>query len=257
MESLHELAALLAAGAQKLQDEAKARLVTLPVVYYPVHEISYDDAAVYEWGHYHYWNMGGSWGENQLYRWVWETAFGTPPGWHIHHIDGNSTNNLITNLMAVNPGVHRMLHFGMSRQPFRQLPDLPRSRFTLRNWRECLAVDLAPDAWGKRGPDGVVYSHYRLPTGTALPKYGAVLVGKRTYSDVRCGIRLVAGTIVAYPNDRHVFTPVQITAPEKLGGVIPFTADDDWCWLERCSVQALYRPCHELPDTAVVLTDDF
>lgn len=46
------------------------------------------------------------------YRKLWESYYGEiPKGWHIHHIDGNHSNNDIHNLCCVPPQVHYDIHF--------------------------------------------------------------------------------------------------------------------------------------------------
>lgn len=51
-------------------------------------------------------------GKNQMYhRWVWEQANGPiPKGLIIHHIDGDITNNDITNLMMLTRKEHNKIH---------------------------------------------------------------------------------------------------------------------------------------------------
>lgn len=44
---------------------------------------------------------------------VWERAHGPiPPGYHIHHIDKDPSNNRLENLMCVDPVTHRRLDLG-------------------------------------------------------------------------------------------------------------------------------------------------
>ena len=45
------------------------------------------------------------------YRTIWEKHNGAiPPGYHIHHIDGDSWNNDISNLQCVSPYEHYLIH---------------------------------------------------------------------------------------------------------------------------------------------------
>lgn len=47
------------------------------------------------------------------HRMVWERNYGKiPPAMQIHHIDGNKTNNIISNLQLVTPLEHKRLHSG-------------------------------------------------------------------------------------------------------------------------------------------------
>lgn len=48
-----------------------------------------------------------------IYRRVWQQHHNQsiPKGWHIHHIDGNQSNNVPENLMCVSPYVHWCIHF--------------------------------------------------------------------------------------------------------------------------------------------------
>jgi hypothetical protein len=45
------------------------------------------------------------------HRQVWEDAHGPlPPGWHVHHIDGNRLNNRLDNLVAIRHNDHARHH---------------------------------------------------------------------------------------------------------------------------------------------------
>lgn len=46
-----------------------------------------------------------------LHRYVWEKAFGAiPEGLHVHHVDGDPSNNALENLTLVTPEKHVKLH---------------------------------------------------------------------------------------------------------------------------------------------------
>ena len=48
----------------------------------------------------------------RLHRYIWEKHNGEiPKGMHIHHIDGNTTNNHISNLKLVSPKEHNKEHY--------------------------------------------------------------------------------------------------------------------------------------------------
>ena len=49
--------------------------------------------------------------DKQEYKRIWKKHHGTIPyGYHIHHIDGNPTNNKINNLLCLSPQIHAMFH---------------------------------------------------------------------------------------------------------------------------------------------------
>ena len=50
--------------------------------------------------------------EHKKYRAAWEKASGEtiPTGWHIHHLDGDSSNNSPANLICVSPDEHLDIH---------------------------------------------------------------------------------------------------------------------------------------------------
>lgn len=50
----------------------------------------------------------------QIYKKIWEAANGpTPKGWHIHHLDSNSSNNSLENLVCVTRELHSEIHQAM------------------------------------------------------------------------------------------------------------------------------------------------
>lgn len=56
------------------------------------------------------------------HRWVWMMYFGEiPKGMHVHHIDGNRSNNDITNLQMLKPSDHMKFHWRKKRYDPRQL----------------------------------------------------------------------------------------------------------------------------------------
>lgn len=49
--------------------------------------------------------------KNNPYRKIYEDHYGKPPeGYHIHHIDGNPLNNDVSNLVALSPEEHSLIH---------------------------------------------------------------------------------------------------------------------------------------------------
>lgn len=45
--------------------------------------------------------------------WVWEQVHGPlPPGWDVHHLDGDKANNAIENLLGCDRVTHKRLHSG-------------------------------------------------------------------------------------------------------------------------------------------------
>lgn len=50
------------------------------------------------------------------HRYIYEKCVGPIPlGWDIHHIDGDRSNNIITNLLCVSKGEHREIHRQMKK----------------------------------------------------------------------------------------------------------------------------------------------
>jgi hypothetical protein len=45
-----------------------------------------------------------------IHRACWEAHYPLHPGFHVHHIDGNTLNNDMSNLAALAPGIHRQVH---------------------------------------------------------------------------------------------------------------------------------------------------
>lgn len=45
-----------------------------------------------------------------VHRACWEAHYPLRKGFHVHHIDGNTTNNEMWNLAALAPGIHRTVH---------------------------------------------------------------------------------------------------------------------------------------------------
>lgn len=71
------------------------------------------------------------------HRWVWSNHHGEiPKGFHIHHKDGNRSNNCIENLELISAGDHVRLHF-----------QNPKRKETGRNSIKKIAV--LRDAWNK------------------------------------------------------------------------------------------------------------
>lgn len=49
--------------------------------------------------------------EYRMHQWIWIAAHGDIPiGHHIHHIDGDPSNNCISNLIALDADEHNRLH---------------------------------------------------------------------------------------------------------------------------------------------------
>lgn len=56
------------------------------------------------------------------HRWVWTMFYGEiPQGMHVHHIDGNRSNNEISNLQMLNPSDHSKFHWRKRNYDPRQL----------------------------------------------------------------------------------------------------------------------------------------
>lgn len=45
-----------------------------------------------------------------IHRACWEARYPLHKGFHVHHIDGDTTNNEMWNLAALAPGIHRTVH---------------------------------------------------------------------------------------------------------------------------------------------------
>lgn len=61
----------------------------------------------------------------RLHRTIWQTHYGEiPPGWEVHHIDGNKANNMLENLLCLPRAEHRKLHNEL-RKHRRNNPDNP------------------------------------------------------------------------------------------------------------------------------------
>ena len=75
-------------------------------------KVIFNDIAYYQ-NKKGYYVCSDSLGGKQLHRVIWEYAFGEiPEKFHIHHIDGNPSNNSIHNLACVSPKAHKLFHKG-------------------------------------------------------------------------------------------------------------------------------------------------
>jgi len=63
------------------------------------------------WGRYYYSHNWGKGGPSNLHRAIWEHHHGAiPDGFNVHHIDGDGTNNELTNLVLVEHRAHARQH---------------------------------------------------------------------------------------------------------------------------------------------------
>jgi len=75
--------------------------------------------------------QGTSW----LHRDVWEHERGPiPDGWHVHHIDGDTSNNDISNLECVSPKEHAQRHEWSDERRARQAKHLDGIRHLTKAW---------------------------------------------------------------------------------------------------------------------------
>jgi hypothetical protein len=61
---------------------------------------------------YHEWrDEDGAHHKMAVHRWVWEQANGPlPKGWVVHHLDGNTKNNALSNLQSMSKQEHTKIH---------------------------------------------------------------------------------------------------------------------------------------------------
>jgi len=79
--------------------------------------------------------VGGKHWYGYAHRYVWETRRGPiPPKHHIHHKDGNTANNSISNLECVAPGQHAARHPLSEEQKQRRLENLDAARGNAKIW---------------------------------------------------------------------------------------------------------------------------
>lgn len=70
-----------------------------------------------------------------LHRYIWEKANGAiPKGAHIHHKDGNTLNNDISNLECLTPKAHAKTHPFVGESRERQLKHLDKIRDKTKEW---------------------------------------------------------------------------------------------------------------------------
>lgn len=54
---------------------------------------------------------------DSVHRVVWEEAHGPlPPRWHVHHINGDTLDNRLENLIALSPRDHNRIHAALRKQ---------------------------------------------------------------------------------------------------------------------------------------------
>ena len=93
----------------------------------------------------------------RLHRYVWEKEVGAiPPGCHIHHIDGDKSNNSLDNLTMMTAGAHQHLHS----------QDEARKEVNRRNIKKAIA---AAPAW-HHSEEGRLW-HSQHAKGFVHPRY--------------------------------------------------------------------------------------
>lgn len=91
------------------------------VVFQGVEFVRYPDSPSKSACRYFYERTGKRAGARALHRAIWEAAHGPiPPGFHIHHVDGDTLNNDLANLALVRPDEHALEHEATVSEDFRR-----------------------------------------------------------------------------------------------------------------------------------------
>lgn len=110
----------------------------------------------------YFYSRGGKWADQTaLHRDVWEDANGPiPDGWHVHHIDGDTGNNDLANLVALPPSDHALEHEPEYSEEFKaaRAADLDRAQRAARAWHRSpegrrVHSRIGARSWDSRSPE--------------------------------------------------------------------------------------------------------
>lgn len=93
-------------------------------------------------------------GPRYLHRDIWEAANGPiPDGWHVHHRDGDPSNNAVENLECVSPKDHASRHEWSDERKIRQRAHLDKIRPLTVAWHSSPAGRALHQENGKKARD--------------------------------------------------------------------------------------------------------